>query len=370
MKIAILADPVDNQSAGVHTFTREMIISLLRNDKENEYLLFRRKRTPNFEGARNVVVPRLRWTIVFPALRLFLIFGRIARHMKVNVVVEPAHFGPFFMPRRVKRVTVIHDLSPLKFPEHHRWHSQLLQGLFLRRIMKKADLIITNSENSRQDIIRFFPFTEERVEKIYLGYDDSFKPDIRPEVLEKYGIKVPYFLFVSTIEPRKNLSLLLNAYHRFRMNSNKTVQLVIVGGRGWKCRHLYHEIEQHHFRSDIILPGYVPKEDLPAFYSQTMAFVYPSYYEGFGLPVLEAMACGAPCLVSNVSSLPEVAGRASLMFNPFDVSDLTDQLEAISSDPALRIELAAKSIKQAARFSWDNFAEEFLEILRRHKMIT
>lgn len=369
MRVAILADPIDNQSAGVHTFTREMINSLLRCDKANEYLLFRRKRTPAFEGARSIAIPRLRWTLIFPVLRLFLIFGRLAGRLKVNVVIEPAYFGPFFMPRRVKRVTVIHDLTPLKFPEHHRWYNQVLHNLFLRRIMKKADLIITNSENSRQDIIRQFPFTEERVEKIYLGYDASFSPDIRPEVLEQYGIKVPYFLFVSTIEPRKNLSLLLSAYHRFRMNNPMPVQLVIVGARGWKCRRLFKEISQHHFRSDIVLLGYVPRSDLPALYSQTIAFVYPSYYEGFGLPVLEAMACGAPCLVSNASSLPEVAGRAALMFNPFDVSDLTDQMEAVASDPQQRIELSAKSISQAAKFSWDHFASEFIGILQRHKML-
>lgn len=369
MRIAILADPVDNQSAGVHTFTREMIVSLLRHDKQNSYFLFRGKRTPAFDGSRTIAVPRLRWTLFFPVLRIFWIFGRLASRLKIDVVIEPAHFGPFFVPRKTKRVTVIHDLTPLKFPEHHRFHSQILQSIFLKRIVRKADLIVTNSENSRQDIIRYFPFAEDRVEKIYLGNDASFKPDKNPEILSRYSITQPYFLFVSTLEPRKNLSLLLKGYHRFRMNAKSPVQLVIIGGKGWKCRKLFKEIEGHHYRNDIILPGYVPKEDLPALYSQTMAFIYPSLYEGFGLPVLEAMACGAPCLVSNISSLPEVSGSAALLFNPFDVSDLTEQMEAVATDFQLREELSAKSIVQAARFSWDNFAEEFLEIMRRHKLI-
>ncbi len=369
MKIAILADPVDNQLAGVHTFTREMILSLLRHDKENRYYLFRRRRNPSFPGARNVVVPKLGWTILFPAMRLFYIFGRLAKRYRINVVIEPAHFGPFFMPRKVKRVTVIHDLTPLKFPEHHRFHSQLLQSLFLRHIMKRADLIITNSENSRLDIISYYPFTEDKVEKIYLGHDEIFRPDINPRVLEKYGITKSYFLFVSTLEPRKNLSLLLHAYQRFRVDSKTEVALVIVGKRGWKCRRLYNEINKHPYRDDIILPGYVLLEDLPPLYSQALAFVYPSYYEGFGLPVLEAMACGAPCLVSNVSSLPEVAGSATLMFNPFDVADLTEQMQTVTMDVELRKELSAKGIQHASLFSWDKFALELIEVMRRHKLI-
>lgn len=369
MKIAILADPVDNQRAGVHTFTREMIGALLRADRRNSYFLFRRKKTPAFEGAKSIAVPHLRWTLIFPGLRLFYIFGRLAKRLRIDVVIEPAHFGPFFMPKRTKRVTVIHDLTPLKFPEHHRFHSQLLQSIFLKRIVKKADLIITNSENSRQDIIRFFPFTEEKVEKIYLGNDDAFQPDIRPEVLAGYNIRQPYFLFVSTIEPRKNLSLLLGAYNRFRSNNSTNVSLVIVGPRGWKCRKLFLELKNHPYAADIILPGYVPKSDLPALYSQTLGFIYPSFYEGFGLPVLEAMACGAPTLVSNASSLPEVTGDAALMFNPFDLSDLTEQMEAVASNPLLRTELSAKSIRQAAKFSWDNFAVELLDIMRRHNIL-
>lgn len=368
-RIAILADPVDNQSAGIHTFTREMIRSLLRNDLQNSYFLFRRRRTPHFEGSRTIAIPQLPWTLLFPALRLFFVFGRIARRLKIDIVVEPAHFGPFFMPRKAKRVTVIHDLTPLKFPHHHRFHSQLLQSLFMKRILKNADLIITNSENSRQDIVRFFPFTEPKLESIYLGFDDRYRPEIRPALLQKYSINDPYFLFVSTIEPRKNLSLLLKAYLRFRMNSNTRSLLVIVGARGWKCRKIYAELDQHPYRDDIILPGYVPVEELPALYTQALAFVYPSFYEGFGLPVLEAMACGAPCLVSNVSSLPEVAGNATLMFNPFDTADLTEQMERIAWDASLRAELSAASLKQAAKFSWDRFANEFMDALSRHKLL-
>ena len=369
MKIAILADPVDSQAAGVHTFTREMILSLLKHDSRNSYFLFRRRRTPSFEGARSVVIPKLRWTILFPALRIFFIFGRLAKKLRIDLVIEPAHFGPFRMPKSVKRVTVIHDLTPLKYPEHHRFFSQLLQNIFLKRIVRKADLIITNSENSRQDIIRFFPFAEEKVEKIYLGNDDTFQPDPNPEVLKKYNLEHPYFLFVSTLEPRKNLSLLLKAYQRFRMNNPSAVSLVIAGARGWKCRRLFRELNEHPYKEHIILPGYVPKSDLPALYTNSLAFIYPSVYEGFGLPVLEAMACGAPCLVSNVSSLPEVAGNAALMFNPFDITDLTEQMELVAKDPELRNELSARAIRQAAKFSWDNFATGLLEVLRRHDLI-
>lgn len=369
MRIAILSDPVDSQLAGVHTFTKEMIKSLLRTDKRNSYYLFRRRKVPAFYGAKSIAVPKLEWTILFPLLRLFYFFGRLAKRYKIDVVIEPAFFGPFFLPKGVKRVTVIHDLTPLKFPRHHRWFYHVIFNLFVKRILKNADLIITNSENSRQDIVRYFPFTEGKIEKIYLGNDVNFSPVTNDKVLEEYNITKPYFLLVSTIEPRKNLQLLLDAYHRFRLETNHKVDLVIVGKKGWKSGKMYKKLAKHPFKKDIIMPGYVPEENLPALYTGSLAFIYPSIYEGFGLPVLEAMACGAPCIVSNSSSLPEVTGKAALLFNPFDVNELSDQMQLLVARPDLRQELSSKAIEQANVFSWDNFANELLQILYKHKII-
>jgi len=365
MRIAILADPVDNQSAGVHTFTREMIRALLKHDGSNSYFLFRRRGTPSLEGARTVVVPLLKWTLLFPALRRFLIFGILARRYRIDAVIEPAHFGPFFLPKRIKRINIIHDLTPIRFPEYHRFHSRLLQQIFLKRIIRKSNLIIANSDNTRLDLIKEYPFAAQKTERVYPGCKPGFQPKKNPSLLKKYGIKRAYFLFVGTIEPRKNLPLLLKAYQQFRTDTGQNVALVIAGERGWKYQNFFDILDAHPWKQDIILPGYVPDAALPPLYSGALAMIYPSFYEGFGLPVLEAMACGTPCITSNVSSLPEVAGTAALMCNPWDAGDLANQMKRVAEDQNLRDELSARGLKQAARFSWDTFALEFMDLMEQ-----
>lgn len=368
MRIAIIADPIDNQSAGIHVYTKNMVHSLLAHDKKNEYLIIREKKKDDLPaGARQLVIPNINLPVGFKSLRLFFIIPWLLRKHKVDVAVEPAHFGPFNLPPNIKRVTVIHDLTPIKFPGLHRWHSQILQRIFLKHILKKADIIIANSKNTCKDLHETYPFTEGKTREIYLGKDPDFQPASNLEALKNYGLTKPFFLYVGTIEPRKNLVLLLEAFGQFKKETGSAAQLVLVGGKGWRSEAFFKSLKGHTNKDDIILTGFVPKAHLPVLYSATLAFLYPSLYEGFGIPVLEAMGCGAPCLISNSSSLPEVGGDAVLYADPLNTKEWCEGMKKLGQSPGLRAQLAEKSLIQAAKFSWQDFAGRLTAYLNELK---
>jgi len=194
MRIVILADPLDNQNAGVHIFTREFIHALVKYDTENEYILIREKRDENL-SLKQIEVPNIRLPIGFASLRLLFIIPLIVRRLKPDVVLEPAHFGPFNLPKRIKRVTVIHDLTPIIFPQFHRWHSQILQKLFLDRILRNADMVLTNSEHTSQDVEKYYPVTKGKIVRGLLGKEELYKPTQSRQFLAEKQLNSPYFLF-------------------------------------------------------------------------------------------------------------------------------------------------------------------------------
>ena len=364
MKIAILADPIDNQSAGVHIYTKGMVDALIQYDQDNEYVLVREKKDPDLPAnLKQIAIPNYRPIFLFKALRLLVVIPLILRWLKVDVVVEPAHFGPFNLPQRIRRITVIHDLTPLLFPQYHPWHSQQLQRLFLRRILKKAHLVLTVSQRTQQDLKRFFPFTANKTKVISPGIDPFFQPHPSRAALKKWQIESPYLITVGTIEPRKNLLQLLQAYQQFRVKNQDRILLVIVGGKGWKYQSFYEALAIHPFKGDIKLLGYVNKNDLPGLYTHSLALIYPSLYEGFGLPVLEAMACGTAVICAKRSSLPEVGGEAALYFDPDQESSLLDAMEAIIYNKTLYKTKRMLSLQRSSLFTWHQYVYHFLKLL-------
>ena len=358
MRIIILADPLDNQRAGIHYYTRNLIMALSDLDDKAEYFIIRQKRDDSFPAGRQLVVRNY----CFPgyaALRMFFLIPRKIKKLNADVVVEPAHFGPFNLPGKIKRVTVIHDLTPILFPGLHRFHSQLLQRIFLKRILKRANLIITNSDNTARDVKDFLPAASDKTVNIYLGRDENIK---YTDQVSEPDLQLPgkqYFLFTGTIEPRKNLGSLLDAFTLFKDQSKSDHLLVIAGQKGWKSKSFFTRLKDHRYRHDIVLTGFVPRQSMAYLYSQAIAFIFPSLYEGFGLPVVEAMSCGTPCLLSRTSSLPEVGGDAALYFDPDDPDELARLMLQIASKEELRSELSERSISQAERFSWKTHAHDF-----------
>ncbi len=366
MKLAILADPLDNQNAGVHSYTKGMVEALIRYDRSNEYVLIRQQKDPTLPAkVQQIIVPNFQYLLGFATFRLFIIIPLLLRWYRVDVVLEPAHFGPFNLPSRVKRITVIHDLTPLLFPHYHPLLGGLLQRLFLKRILQKTDLILTVSRHTAHDLAQVFPFTKGKTNVIYPGRDLFFQPEFSTEVLQKRKIGAPYFLCVGTIEPRKNLLLLLKAYQQFRAQHTDRVLLLFVGGKGWKYQVFYEQLAAHPFKEDIYLTGYVEKQELPALYTNALATIYPSYYEGFGLPVLEAMACGGVVISSNQASLPEVGGEAALYFHPENQEALLNHMLTITRSEVWRRKKRNQSLNQAGGFTWEAYWRQFSMLIHQ-----
>ena len=371
MKVAIIADPLDNQSAGVHSYTRHLVQSMIRNRGSHEILLIREKEDPQLEGCRQIAVPNTRHPVGYASLRLFFIIPRLLKREEVDVVIEPAHFGPFNLPDTIKRVTMIHDLTPIIFPEFHRWHSSFLQRVFLKRILRKTDLILSNSNNTSRDLKRIFPTTENKIMTLHLGKDPYYKPVESRKALQRLGIETPYFHYVGTIEPRKDLNTLLEAYRLFRSaHPENRVQLVIAGKKGWKSNDFYTALESHPYRKDILITGYLPKETLPVLHTHSTAMIYPSLYEGFGLPVLEALSCGATVITCRNSSLTEVGGDKALYFETGDPRDLMKTMN-VAMDMEITDKIREERIQWSDKFSWTDYARELFrkmeQLIKDHR---
>lgn len=268
--------------------------------------------------------------------------------------------------RGVPTVLTVHDLIFRHLPQYHkplnRWYLNLTMPLYCRR----ATRIIAISEATRRDLIAAYGLPAEKIRVVYEAADERFCPQ-PPEVVAAlraaYGLPERYVLFVGTIEPRKNLDRLLAAFETIYA-AGESDALVIAGKRGWLYDDFFARLERSSARQAVLFPGFVADEDLPALYAGAQTLVLPSLYEGFGLPVLEAMACGTPVICSNSSSLPEIAGAAALLVDPADIAALATALSRVLTDPALREQMAAAGLVQAARFSWGQTAAATLAVYR------
>lgn len=362
LKIAIIADSLDTQQAGIHVYTRNMVDALEQSGKF-EVFVIRLKYDHHDQTKKQIVIPPFLPFLQKDPFRIFFSLPHIITKLQPDIVIEPAHFGPFNLPKKIKRVTVIHDLTPIRNPEWHSLFSSTLQRLFLPGILKRASLVITNSKCTSNDLEEQYPYTSAKIAQIYPAANSYYNPVDNPGTFQK----LPFFLCVGTIEPRKNLPFLLDAYQLFRERSDQVHQLVICGGNGWKNKNFYRKFKRHPYRDDILLKGFVSREELKYLYIATSAFIFPSLYEGFGFPVLEAMKCGAPCIISNRSSLPEVGGNAALYFDPENSEELTEKLLEITNSTVLSTTLGKRSIEQAAYFSPSRYLmdlEKFLLALK------
>ncbi len=361
MKIAIIADSLDNQNAGVYNYTRSLVDALAKNkNREHEYILIRQKKEEGLPF-RQIILKNISLPIGYTSFRLFFIIPFLLRKEKVDAVFEPAHFGPFNLPKKIKRITMIHDLTPILFPEYHRWHSQILQKIFLPRILQRADLIITNSNHTRKDLLKYQKINPTKIKTILLGKDEFYFPDENKMALENQNIKNDYVLNVGTIEPRKNLITLLKAFELFKQKNRSDIQLIIIGGDGWNNKDFWNAYDKHSFKKDIKILGYLKKEELRQFYTHALCMIYPSEYEGFGLPVLEALSCGCPVITTDNSSMPEVAGDAAFYFSPENHGQLLEHMVRIATQEHKMN--SQELIQQSNQFSWAKYVDIFEELM-------
>ena len=280
-----------------------------------------------------------------------------------------AHFTNSVSPLRktVPTVLTVHDMSLKMLPALHPFRRRLF-GPLHRASLQRADAVITVSESAKQDILHHSSLSPKRVHVIYEAASPEFRPFHDRPALEtlrrRLGLGRRILLFVGTIEPHKNLVGLINAYHLLRQNDHIPHQLVLAGIPGWGYREVTQRIAQLGLEREILLTGYLPYQDLPLLYNLAEIFAFPSFHEGFGLPVLEAMSCGVPAVVSNHSSLVEITGKAAVQVDPRDVQSLAAGLKQLIDSREAREHFARLGLERAATFSWEKAASQTLEIYR------
>jgi glycosyltransferase involved in cell wall biosynthesis len=349
---------------GTERYTYEVVAGLARVDRRSAYTLYTNGLPPALPplgpnmALRSIPLRRL-WTHA----RL----GPELARRPPDVLFVPAHVVPAIHPPA--SVVTIHDLGYLAFPQAHTARRRLELELTTRWSLRAARLTIAISQATKDDLVRRYGADPARVRVVYHGLGDAFRPVESPlkiaDARERHDVAPRYLLYVGTVQPRKNLERLIDAFALVAGRPELVgVQLVIAGGRGWLSEGIERRAAAHGLANRVHLSGYLPDEDLPALLSGALAFVFPSLYEGFGMPVLEAMACGAPVLTSDTSSLPEVAGDAALLVNPSDTDAIAAGIARLASDGGLRATLYARGLARAAAFTWDRCAHETLEVLR------
>lgn len=352
------------RSAGINWYIYNLLQRLPDADPGIEYTVFLHE--PGYVGREGQRLRRSRLPTRRPPVRIAweqAVQPWAARRAGLDLLHCPAFVGP--LAGSIPFVVTVHDLSFLLFPQGFRgWKRRYLRtltGLSVRR----ARRVVAVSESTRQDLVQLYGLDPERVDVVHNGVDAAFRPLPAAEVAafrSRRGLPERFLLFVGTLEPRKNIVRLVEAYARLPV---PRVPLMLVGGKGWFYEEMLVRVEELDLADEVCFVGYVPTEELPYWYNAAEVLAYPSLYEGFGLPALEAMACGTPVVTSSTSSLPEVVGQAGMMVEPTDVAALTAALQRVLDDAGLREEMRAAGQARAARFSWPETARATAAVYRR-----
>ena len=285
-----------------------------------------------------------------------------------DVLFVPAHVLPVFHPR-VSLVTV-HDLGYLEYPRAHPWRQRLYLDLSTRWNARAAAHILADSEATKSDLVTRYSTPPGRITVAYPGRDESLTRERDLDKIEavkvRYGITGDYFLYLGTLQPRKNLARIITAFATLGLGTQKRdITLVLAGKRGWLYDDLFTLVRRSGLEERVMFPGYIAEGDKAALLSGAVAFVFPSLYEGFGLPVLEAQACGCPVITSTATSLPEVAGDAALLVDPYDTAAIANGMERVAGDPGLREALIERGLINTRRFSWRRCAQAVLRAVEQ-----
>lgn len=347
---------------GIGRFADETLKIITRNHPEHRFIfIFDRPYAHEF-----IYAPNITPVVCFPPARhpllWFLFFEcsipRILRKYKADLFVSPD--GWLSLNTRVKSLPVIHDLNFFHLPEFIPWLVRKYYHYFFPRFIRKAGRIATVSAFSKGDIVELFRIDPMRIDIVYNGASPRFKPITEEEqnaVREKFAEGCPYFLYIGLIHPRKNLANLIKAFDRFKMAINSNMKLLVVGSRKWWTPDMQQALEQSHFSDDVIFTGRVTDSDLTGITASAWALVYASHFEGFGIPVLEAMYSDTPVIASGVSSLPEVGGDAVMYVDPASVESISEAMLSVYSKEDIRKELIARGREQRLKFSWERSAD-------------
>jgi glycosyltransferase involved in cell wall biosynthesis len=353
---------VADRPTGTEIYSRRLIQAILTLDSPHRFRLYLRTAPPPylFEEAERRVIP-------FPRLWTHLRLSWEIARRQPDLLFVPAHVLPPVRPPL--SLVTIHDLGYLKFSEAHPWRQRLYLDLSTRWNARAATHVLADSRATRDDLVAHYGTEPDKISVAYPGVDRTLGPVRDPAVIQaakaRYGIAGDYFLYLGTLQPRKNLRRLVDAFAAFAGGESeaRTPTLILAGKRGWLHDALFDQVHRQGLEGRVSFPGYVAGEDKAALLSGALAFTFPSLHEGFGLPVLEAQACGCPVITSATSSLPEVAGDAALLVDPQDTAAIADAMERLATDPTLSQELVQRGFANLERFSWQTCAQTVLNVI-------
>ena len=373
-KVGFFSWVFDGDKTGIGVYAYELVREFIKQGKKDDLCLI------HYDDVDDEIYGKVNHVIVEQCNIPFLKYVPEPFKLKkygFDVLHFTTHwFGqvPHYLFSKSKKVLTVHDLTPFLLGNAHTIHNSHLWTWSFRLVKNKADKIIAVSHATKEDLVKLTKVDKDRIVVIHNGYDSNlFKPiALSNGEIEKfrkrYGLPEDFVLYVGTLEKRKNVEVLIKALGMLR-EKGKKYTLVVVGKKGWKYENVFRLIRRYKLKDQIIFTGYVPKVDLPMFYNLAKVFVYPSLYEGFGLPPLEAMACGCPVISSNVSSIPEVVGDAGILINPRDADELAKNIEEVMESETLQKELMHKGMHRAKKFSWEKSArrtwEVYEEVLKR-----
>ncbi|MBT4917107.1 glycosyltransferase family 4 protein [Candidatus Peregrinibacteria bacterium] len=367
MHIVVLADAVDNQNAGIHVYTKKLIENLLKIDKKNRYTFIHCEDNEFFKGKEHHIVRKKKGKGRSTARRAWHL-PKLIRELNPDILWEPCHIPPYRIPGHIKTVVTIHDLTPVLFPEFHTFRGKTIHKLFLRKILKAADLILTPSKTTKRDIRKIYS-PDTAIEVTTLGIDKPNMKAHRPKTKPPHHITLgaphqPYILSLGTLEPRKNLEMLIDVFLELKMDHQIPHKLVLAGAKGWKNKRLLAKTAH----PDIVVTGHITEGEKASYYRHADMFVYPSIYEGFGLPPLEAMSYGIPVVCSTGGSLKEIFGNHSLSFKPTDAAALKKNILSLTSSKSpsqkLRKKLVEEGKAYSNKFTWKRTAEKTLKAFK------
>lgn len=349
---------IKNKLEGIGWFTYETLSRITQNHPEHTfYFLFDRPYHPDFVFGPNVtpivLSPPARHPILF-YIWFEISVSRFLRKTTPDLFLSPD--GYLSLSTKTKSLAVIHDINFEHYPKDFPWIIEKYYRYFFPRFARKADRIVTVSEFSKQDIVNQYGIKPSKIDVTYNGFNTSFKPqseETNQQTRAKYSNGNPYFVFVGALLPRKNLRNLFFAFEQFKQNTNCNTQLVIVGEKKWWTASIEEAYKTISDKKSVIFTGRLQPTELNKVLSASIALTYVSYFEGFGIPILEAFCCGTAVITANITSMPEVAGDSALLVDPFSVAEIAEAMEKLAQNKTLRTTLIESSKLQLEKFSWN-----------------
>jgi glycosyltransferase involved in cell wall biosynthesis len=369
LRIGIDYTAAVRQGAGIGRYTRELVRALAKLDRGHDYVLFAAAGGQRPVDAGWPTNLQMR-SVPLSDRALAILWHRLQLPLWVELVTGPVdifHSPDFVLPpvRRAKTLVTVHDLSFIRYPQCADANLRAYLNRVVPRSVHRADLVLADSQSTKDDLVELLGVEADRIEVVYPGVEERFHPienqALLEEVRRRYNLPPRFILGLGTLQPRKNFVRLIEAYSLL-VTRHSSLQLVIAGGKGWLYEEIFATVERLGLEKKVVFPGFVADEDLPALYNLAELFVFPSLYEGFGIPPLEALACGTPVIASDASSLPEVVGEAGLMIEATNVEALADAMKGVLEDNALREDMIAKGLKQARQFTWEKAATKLLNL--------